>query len=58
MLRGRLVVIGCLSIGVSPVALGVIDGNANGICEIATIFPNLPRFDDPFASSTANLGFL
>ena len=29
-----------------------------GSSEIATIFPNLPRFDDPFASSTANLGFL
>jgi uncharacterized protein (DUF1501 family) len=29
-----------------------------GSSEIETIFPNLPRFDDPFASSPANLGFL
>jgi hypothetical protein len=29
-----------------------------GSSEIETIFPNLPRFDDPFGSSTANLGFL
>lgn len=29
-----------------------------GSNELAAIFPNLPRFDDPFASSTANLNFL
>lgn len=29
-----------------------------GSSELATIFPNLPRFDDPFTTSTANLGFL
>ena len=25
---------------------------------VEAIFPNLPRFDDPLTSSTANLGFL
>ncbi|MCC6355176.1 MAG: DUF1501 domain-containing protein [Verrucomicrobiae bacterium] len=29
-----------------------------GSSEIEAIFPNLPRFDDPFTSSTPNLGFL
>jgi len=29
-----------------------------GSTELATIFPNLPRFDDPFATATANLAFL
>ncbi|MFM7182637.1 MAG: DUF1501 domain-containing protein [Verrucomicrobiales bacterium] len=29
-----------------------------GSNELAAIFPNLPRFDDPFTSSTANLNFL
>jgi hypothetical protein len=29
-----------------------------GTNEIEAIFPNLPRFDDPFAVSSANLGFL
>ncbi len=29
-----------------------------GSSELAAIFPNLPRFDDPFTSSTANLNFL
>jgi uncharacterized protein (DUF1501 family) len=29
-----------------------------GSNEIEAIFPNLPRFDDPFTVSSANLGFL
>ncbi len=29
-----------------------------GANELEAIFPNLPRFDDPFASSSPNLGFL
>jgi len=29
-----------------------------GTSEIEAIFPNLPRFDDPFATSAANLAFL
>lgn len=29
-----------------------------GTSEIEAIFPNLPRFDDPFTSSTPNLAFL
>jgi len=29
-----------------------------GTNEIGAIFPNLPRIDDPFAVSTANLAFL
>lgn len=29
-----------------------------GTNELAAIFPNLPRFDDPFASANANLNFL
>jgi uncharacterized protein (DUF1501 family) len=29
-----------------------------GSSEIEAIFPNLPRFDDPFATSEANLAFL
>ncbi|NWK57611.1 DUF1501 domain-containing protein [Verrucomicrobiaceae bacterium N1E253] len=29
-----------------------------GSSELETIFPNLPRFDDPLSSSNANLGFL
>lgn len=29
-----------------------------GSSEIEAIFPNLPRFDDPFTSSAPNLGFL
>jgi len=29
-----------------------------GSNEIEAIFPNLPRFDDPFSVATANLGFL
>jgi uncharacterized protein (DUF1501 family) len=29
-----------------------------GTNEIEAIFPNLPRFDDPFATSSANLAFL
>jgi hypothetical protein len=29
-----------------------------GTSDIEAIFPNLPRFDDPFAVSSANLAFL
>lgn len=29
-----------------------------GSSELEAIFPNLPRFDDPFNTATANLGFL
>lgn len=29
-----------------------------GSSELETIFPNLPRFDDPLTTSSANLGFL
>jgi uncharacterized protein (DUF1501 family) len=29
-----------------------------GSSEIQAIFPNLPRFDDPFGSASANLGFI
>ena len=29
-----------------------------GSNELEAIFPNLPRFDDPFATASANLGFL
>ena len=29
-----------------------------GSSELEAIFPNLPRFDDPFAVASANLGFL
>lgn len=34
MLRGRLIVCCFLSIGISPVARGVIDGNSNGMCDV------------------------
>jgi hypothetical protein len=29
-----------------------------GSSEMEAIFPNLPRFDDPFAVASTNLGFL